>query len=550
MDLIVGNIGFEHISHQIFDYLPNKDFINCLCVCQEWKNCLYKLLLHRQLDYLYSKNENWSNYEEPGYYLCLNRQDDWLQAKKYLKYKMSDEEQLEIIKVLYEWQTYVERTRETQFPFEFAATKGYLNFFLLLKDTPIHCNARVQYTDTLNQSPIRAASQHGHLEIVKFLLEIKDVSVHRSLLMDAVTSKNCQLIEYLLDQSSNFGFDINCRDYSQRTILHYICQYGFVDIFNRIVKLDKELLNHQDDTGKTPMHYACNHGSIEIVKQLLKFTNNWIDLADNYGRTPVNYACGSGNIEVVKLLLDFGKLNKRDLQIGLPDNRGKTILHNVCQRCDIEMVELLLDFGRDINIDLNIAHRENVHGQTALHFACKQDSVEIVRLLLDFGKERYIDLANVEDKENRTVLFQAVYNPITMDIFKYLMSRYDDIGLNLTHQDKDGKTVVAKVCTPIVPDPAQAEKLIILLDFAKERAINVNTVDIQNRSLLHLGVLNNSSSVVKILLERLEETGIDINHQDFYGKTALENAKTATNNPNFNPEVLDILEQPNDKKYE
>jgi ankyrin repeat protein len=68
-------------------------------------------------------------------------------------------------------------------------------------------------------------------------------------------------------------------------------------------KPDLEL---RDTSGRTALHFACRAGNIEVVKRLLQLKQIDLDSQTNGGVTPLMCAVESGNIEVVEECLNCG----------------------------------------------------------------------------------------------------------------------------------------------------------------------------------------------------------------------------------------------------
>jgi len=86
------------------------------------------------------------------------------------------------------------------------------------------------------------------------------------------------------------GKDVDARDSSQRTPLHYAIAFGKgetgEEIFDALVKADSDL-TAVDEKKNTPLHYACGYGKIFAVRALLEKGAD-ISAENGTGKTPLD----------------------------------------------------------------------------------------------------------------------------------------------------------------------------------------------------------------------------------------------------------------------
>lgn len=173
----------------------------------------------------------------------------------------------------------------------------------------------------------------------------------------AVSAYRCQAIEALIE----CGADINTRDHTGRTVLHWAA-------IKRDVKVIELLLQHkanidaQDEDGETVLHQAAYNRDAELVELLLRHKAQ-TEVRDKNSETPLVHAVRStcrqkGDIKVVELFLQH-KANTE-----AQDKNGETPLyhaiselsHFVCARAmgskdayeDTQLIELLLHHKADV----------------------------------------------------------------------------------------------------------------------------------------------------------------------------------------------------------
>jgi len=145
---------------------------------------------------------------------------------------------------------------------------------------------------------------------------------------------------------------------------------GEIGGVERILALDRELVNKTDNLGRTPLQIACNFGRLDIVEFLLERGAD-IDEDTLFGGTPLQIACDSGKLDVVKFLL------KNGADVNKAENDPDTPLLIACNNGHLDIVKLLLSKeGVDVN-------KEDSLGQTPLLIACGNGHLDIVKLLLE-----------------------------------------------------------------------------------------------------------------------------------------------------------------------
>ena len=87
------------------------------------------------------------------------------------------------------------------------------------------------------------------------------------------------------------GKDVNARDSSQRTPVHYAIAFGKgsagEEIFDLLIDADSIDLSARDEKQNTPLHYACGYGKIFAVKKLLEM-NSDVTAKNGTGKTPLD----------------------------------------------------------------------------------------------------------------------------------------------------------------------------------------------------------------------------------------------------------------------
>ncbi len=110
-----------------------------------------------------------------------------------------------------------------------------------------------------------------------------------------------------------FGADIETRDKSGKTVLHYAALLGRAElvglVMNNSLCVDLNLL---DRNGKSPLMYAVMSGSVDTCRYLVRALSHYglsVDRTDVTGITPFIMAKTLGYTQIADILLYEGKAN-------------------------------------------------------------------------------------------------------------------------------------------------------------------------------------------------------------------------------------------------
>ena len=221
--------------------------------------------------------------------------------------------------------------------------------------------------------PLVNASYHGHVEVVRLLLEA--------------------------------GADTNKARHDGSTPLIVACSNGFSDVVCLLLEggADKD---KPGPSGGTPLLLACQNGHLQVARLLLKAGADKNKARDN-GATPLFVACQQGHVEVVRLLLEA------DADVDKGCDNGATPLCIACMQGGLQVAafhtlaqsgeisddawwfqrfQLFCEFRHVLVVRLLLEARANadkvVDGATPLFRACQQGHEEVVRMLLEAGADK------------------------------------------------------------------------------------------------------------------------------------------------------------------
>ena len=353
------------------------------------------------------------------------------------------------------------------------------------------------------------------------------------------------------------------------------------DLFNHFIKAaedgDQELLqrcikqgveiNRPDPSGNTALHKAVEKGHVEAVKLLLQ---NKAELeAENYdyGYTPLQLACKNGSYEIAHLLLDNGaqvdKETKEYTQARLDTlnayipgihafHRRYTPLHIACQNSHTDLIKLLLDRGAKVD-------PKDCLENTPLHFATQKSDLQVMQLLLENKAQ-----PNEKDKYGNTPLHMCINDSQWMENKEQFYKKVQlliDNGAKLDEKNNSGKSPlklaekrgfweILEFLRARSPENPSDEELLVraffdasqqknkqaILESCLQQGVNINAVDEEGNTALHLAVDTGQIEVVQFLLNN----GADITVKNNDGKTPLHCA-CEFSKANKHPEIILLL---------
>ena len=232
--------------------------------------------------------------------------------------------------------------------------------------------------DCMGMTALTWATRRGHEEVVKILLERKDVNPNqpdtrdgRTPLMLAAEEGNEGVVKILLERE-----DVNPNQADTkvgRIPLSWAAKNGHEGVVKVLLQREDVDPNQADtEYGQTPLSWAAEKGYEGVVKMLLQRKDVNPNQVDTYcGQTPLTWAAGKGHEGVVKILLE-----QEDVNPNLPDTHfDKTPLSWAAEYGCVGVVKLLLQRKDVCTVTLDKEH------QTPLSLALSRGHADVVRVL-------------------------------------------------------------------------------------------------------------------------------------------------------------------------
>uniref|UniRef100_A0ABM0LU22 Uncharacterized protein LOC100376500 n=1 Tax=Saccoglossus kowalevskii TaxID=10224 RepID=A0ABM0LU22_SACKO len=253
-------------------------------------------------------------------------------------------------------------------PLLVASEQGHIDIVKIL----LQHNARVDVFDEHGKAALHLAAENGHVEVADILLWHKAFVNAKSKLgvtplhLGAQNGYN-KLIKLLIE---THNATIDALSLAKQTPLHMAAQNGQLEVCETLLKMKADS-NATDIHGQTPLHLAAENDHAEIVKLFLKHKPELVNMANVDGSTCAHIAASKGSVAVIKELLRFNRIGVTTAKNKTNDS---TALHLSAEGGHKEVVRVLIDAGASPT-------EENADGMTAIHLAAKKGHVGVLEAL-------------------------------------------------------------------------------------------------------------------------------------------------------------------------
>jgi len=229
---------------------------------------------------------------------------------------------------------------ENEKPIHVASQLGQKEMISLLLQ---HGASLISHTDSGNRA-LHLASEHGHLSLVKYLVEEKSDDLNalnyenETPLHLAARNGRDYIVTYLVEG----GCDINAASANGATCLHVACENGHYSTVECLLKHEAEV-NSMNSAGQTTLHIAASQGQTKIV-ELLFLHNANISLRAKDGITPLLAASINGHQDTVLFIVQHGG------NIEDTDRKGNNILHFAVTNENYDTLNFLSQWNSSLDV--------------------------------------------------------------------------------------------------------------------------------------------------------------------------------------------------------
>jgi ankyrin repeat protein len=253
------------------------------------------------------------------------------------------------------------------------------------------------------------------------------------------------------------------------------------------------------DVGGTYLQHVCQgHAKFKIFRHLMEKYNTSMNTLDKDEKTLLHLAAEKNDLQIVEYLLRTSKID-----VNARDKAGQTALHLAAKAGFFDIVDILI-----VKTTSDI-HLKTYDEQTLLQLAVLGGDLDTILHLIRMNE---FDLKST-DKYRNTILHSAFQSEhwSSFEVVKYLL----DTHIFDTDLQTNGHEYLQTACSK------NTRYFEIVRHLIEKANVNINTLDSDGKTLLHLAARSGSYDTVFYL----QRTGkIDINARDSDGQTALHAA--------------------------
>eukprot|EP00039_Didymoeca_costata_P014230 m.227923 g.227923 ORF g.227923 m.227923 type:complete len:800 (-) comp15974_c0_seq31:1845-4244(-) len=230
-------------------------------------------------------------------------------------------------------------------------------------------------------TPLHVACRHGHIEVVKALLDYNaDINTSDDLgftaLHFAILANSCNpdLVQLLIDNGAN----VDASTLGGDKPIHIAAYKNNHEVAKIILDTDVAQATQVDKEMNTPLHYFCRSENSEAVRLISSLGGQDALLAQNmYRDTPLHWACYNGAAEIISLSIDENLVDMAQA-VRYENAFGETLLHAAATfgKSPLLLNLLLHQPGASVNV-------QGEDGHTPLHSACFHGHKATVQHLIE-----------------------------------------------------------------------------------------------------------------------------------------------------------------------
>jgi ankyrin repeat protein len=251
-----------------------------------------------------------------------------------------------------------------QTPLHYAAKRKSDEIDIRIVKRLIAGGAKINSRDLCNYTPLLMAAISDNMPVAKMLVKnsaeidiFKGIVFYKQSSIFPTGKSHCRpprftykhahlnVIRYLLEMKA---FNVNIKMYLKRTFLHEASIEGDLSLVKYLLSRGADV-NARDEYNNTPLHYS----KPKVVRYLVD-KGAEINAINKFRNTPVFHICRSGDVSNLKMLY------KKGMDLKIKTVERKTTLHFAARNGRLQVVQFLIEKGVDVNA-------KDKYGFTPLH---------------------------------------------------------------------------------------------------------------------------------------------------------------------------------------
>ncbi|RDD44054.1 Ankyrin repeat domain-containing protein 50 [Trichoplax sp. H2] len=369
--------------------------------------------------------------------------------------------------------------------------------------------ASLNHQDQNSHNVLMLAARLGFQEMVDLLIQkgcpvdYRDVE-GKSALMHAIIVGNCEIAILLL----NRGSKVNATDLKGTSCLHYAVMHRRTDIIPILFQF-KAYKDATDKQNSNALMHAISMGEVEIVRMLLEYKCSVEAVKRHKLWIALHQAAWEADEDITKLLLEFGSdpnsTNSEGITAIISAIQGakhKSVLDAV-----IRVIGVLAGYGCNVNAG------DKRFGDSAIMYAARFGFHEVIEALVHLGAD-----PNYLNKNNETPVITCIKHYYGSKKALYLQSIETLAKSGAILDYCAGGQTPLLYATRLARDECVNKLLSLganphITDENQVNALIVATQIIPRNRLVR--------GHYQRILTYLLKTGVNVNHQDAAGNTAI-----------------------------
>ncbi|XP_023717827.1 putative ankyrin repeat protein RF_0381 [Cryptotermes secundus] len=295
--------------------------------------------------------------------------------------------------------------------------------------TNLSHSAKFTLTDTDTDSPLHSAVQHGHLDLIRLLIEQGvDVDTRATFREQTPVHIAAKLGEFnCLKLLASYGGSLTSLDGTEK---------GFAPIHLAILTGNDAIalwllengvsVNTESMAGISPLFCAIRCRNTQLVKVLIeKGADVNAKIVNMDGITPLHSAVLVKDVDIFKILLENGA----DFT-AFCNFRNQTVIHSAAAAGNLEMFLTMVRYNADMSVQTN-----NEKGDRPIHLAASMGHVSIVEWLIENGISM-----EIINKEGHTPLHRAAFRG-KIRVVKLLLKKGADVNIRTKNKERNTENI-------------------------------------------------------------------------------------------------------------